>query len=297
MSFVARGVIVPIFSHFTAGGAALDEAVTREHVDWLISKGVHGIMTAGTTGEVALLSTNERKTLLEIVMDEASDQVPVMAHVGAATTQDTLDMALHARACGVDAISIVTPYYHGLSEQELVGHFCCVADSVPELPVYLYNIPQNAVNSISKALVENVVARSANVVGAKDSSGSLQSMADLVELAGGSFQVICGSDGLIVQALQRGACAAVSGNANAFPEIMLKVFDAYWRGDPEAASGQLARLGEVRKALGAGPYLSLLKSALRARGVRTGVLRPPLADLPAEAQEAIRVRLAEVDLS
>ncbi|MFO7697649.1 MAG: dihydrodipicolinate synthase family protein [Anaerolineae bacterium] len=295
-AFVARGVIVPIFTHFDREGFALDESITRDHVMWLLEKGIHGLMTCGTTGEVALLATNERKALLEIVMDQTRHRVPVMAHVGAVTTQETLDMARHARACHVDAISVVTPYYYRLSDRELLTHFCRVAESVPDMPMYLYNIPQNAGNVISKALVEEIVSRCPNVVGAKDSSGNLQAMIDLVGIADGKFQVICGSDGLIVQALEGGACAAVSGNANVFPEILVSTFDAFWRGDLAQAQSEISRLGEVRRALGSGSYLSLLKSALRARGLRAGAVRAPLSELSVEEQEGIRRRLGEIVL-
>lgn len=285
-SFAARGVIVPLLTPLASDGAQVDEEALRAHVAWLIAKGVHGLMPCGTTGEGPLLTHQERRHVLEVVVETARHRVPVIAHVGAATTRETIDLAQHAQAVGADAVSAVTPYYFHLPDQALLDHYCRLAQAVPDLPVFLYNIPQCTGNTLSPAAVEAILARSPNVVGIKDSSGALASLSSLVGLNGGNFQVVCGSDALLLPALQAGACASVSGNANVFPEVVVGLFQAFWQGDLARARHQQALLDLARLAMGDGADLALLKAMAALRGLAMGPVRAPLP--PASPQAVAR---------
>ena len=293
--FTVRGVIVPLLTPFD-GALQVDEGALRAHVRWLIDKGVSGVMPCGTTGEGPLLTTEERRRVLEVVVEAASGRVPVIAHVGAVTTRETVELARHAEAAGAGAISVVTPYYFRLPDGALVDHFARVAGAVPGLPVFLYNIPQYAVNTITRAVAEEVLRRAPNVVGIKDSSGSLESLVSFVGLDGGRFQVVCGPDGLILQALQAGACASVSGNANVFPEVVVGLVEAAGRGDWEGARRQQELLNQVRAAMGDGGYLGLFKAVLGLRGRPMGGVRPPLPGATPETIAAAEGKLRELGL-
>jgi 4-hydroxy-tetrahydrodipicolinate synthase len=253
-------------------------------------------MPCGTTGEGPLLTTAERKLLLEVVLKSARERVPVIAHVGAATTSETIELALHARDCAVSAVSVVTPYYFPVAQRAMVEHFCRVADAVPDMAVYLYNIPSRTVNTFTRAGAEAVIARCPNVVGVKDSSGSLESIASFVGLKHGEFQVTCGSDNLVYQALQAGATAAISGNGNAYPEVLVRLFDAFWAGDLKRAAHQQQILDKVRNLLQNGGDLSLLKRGIDFRGLTGGAVRPPLLEFAPAEFEAIAAQLKAIEL-
>lgn len=293
-NFSVRGVIIPLITPFKAGGEEIDEGAMVALCNWLIGKGVHGLMPCGTTGEGPLLTTDERKRLLELVLKAAGGRVPVIAHVGAATTRETIELAKHAQTLGVEAVSVVTPYYFPVSQGAMVEHFCRTAESVPEMPVYLYNIPSRTVNIFTRAGAEAVIARCPNVVGVKDSSGSLESIRSFVGLKNGAFQVTCGSDNLIFEALKIGAVASVSGNGNAYPEVIVKLFEAFWKGDLETAAHQQQVLDVVRNLLQNGGDLSLLKRGVDFRGMRGGAVRPPLAEFALADFEPIRQGLEKV---
>ncbi len=292
VSFKIRGLIIPLVTPFNAGGEAIDEGAMNALCDWLIEKGVHGLMPCGTTGEGPLLSTDERKRLLEVVLAAARGRVPVIAHVGAVTTRETIELALHAQACAVSAASVVTPYYFPVSQQAMVEHFCRVANAVPALPIYLYNIPSRTVNSFTRAGAEAVIARCPNVLGVKDSSGSLESITSFTDLKGGEFQVACGSDNLIFKALEAGAIASVSGNGNAFPEVIVRLFNAFWKGDLKEAARQQQILDRIRNLLQNGRDLSLLKRGIDFRGLRGGAVRPPLLEFDPLEFEKIGAQLS-----
>ncbi len=295
-SFAIRGVIPPIFTPFTKGGERVDEGALRAHVHWLIEKGVHGLMPCGTTGECALLSGAERRRVLEVVVEVAGHRLPVIAHVGAASTHETIELARHAQACGAEAISVVTPYYFRLADEALIAHYCRVAEAVAAMPVFLYNIPQNTGNVLSPAVAAAIAARCPNVAGIKDSAGKLATLLAFTRLNGRRFQVVCGSDALVLRALQGGACASVSGNANVFPEVVTAVFEAFWQGDRERARRCQARLDQVRRILSRSDSFSLMKRALELRGVKGGSVRPPLLEASDEMVADLERRLRALRL-
>ena len=293
-SFKIRGVIVPLVTPFNSGDE-IDEGAMAGLCDWLIEKGVHGLMPCGTTGEGPLLSTSERKRLLEVVLSAARGRTPVIAHVGAATTRETIELAKHAASTGIPAVSVVTPYYFPVTQNAMIEHFCRTAQAVPDTAVFLYNIPSRTVNSFTRAGAEAVIERCPNVLGVKDSSGSLESITSFIGLKQGQFQVTCGSDNLIHKALQAGAVAAITGNGNAIPEVVVKLFEAHWNGDHKKAAHQQQVLDQVRNLLQNGKDLSLLKRAVDYRGLRGGMVRPPLLEFNPAEFEAIAAELKNIE--
>ncbi len=295
-AFAVRGVIVPILTPFAKGGEALDEGALRDHARWLAGKGVHGIMPCGTTGEGPLLSTAERRRVLEVVVEAVGARVPVMAHVGAPSTRETVELARHAQATGAAAVSVVTPYYFCLSDAALLEHYCRVAGAVPDMPVFLYSIPQNAGNRLTPALGGAIVERCPNVAGIKDSAGDLKALLAFTGLKGGRFQVVCGNDSLVLDALEGGACGSVSGNANVCPEVLVELFEAFWRGDRAQARYWQERLHQVRHFLGGSESFSLMKRGVGLRGLRGGSVRPPLLEASDEAVADLDRRLRGLHL-
>jgi dihydrodipicolinate synthase/N-acetylneuraminate lyase len=291
-----RGVIPPIFTPFTTGGTKIDLDALVTHADWLLSRGVHGLMPCGTTGEGPLLSGEERMQVTAAVIEVASGRAPVVAHVGAASTVETVALALDAVERGAEALSVVCPYYYRLPPPALVEHFVAVANSVPQSPVYLYNIPQLTGNALSPALAAEIKARAPNVVGIKDSTGELQVMAEYGIIDEGRFQVICGSDGLILSALRQGAVGCVSGNANVFPELVVRLFDSNQQGQGGRAERLQATLDQVRSIMLDGRSIGLMKQMLGQRGLQAGPVRPPLPEVDGAAVRAAAQALGELGL-
>jgi len=295
--FRLRGVFVPLVTPFDKRGD-LDTAALEHLVDYLIEAGVHGLFVGGTTGEFALLSTSERKRLAEVVIDRTAGRLPVVVHAGAPSTRETIDLARHARGAGAPAVAVVAPYYFALSDVALVAHYTDVCEAVGDFPVLLYNIPQCTVNALGPQVAAEIVARCPNVVGIKDSTGNLSQTIEYTTLRP-DFQVAQGADGLLVAGLSMGIQAAVSGNANVFPELAREVFDAWWRGDQTAAREAQVRFDAARRPLRDGNNLSLFKRVLARRGVPVGDVRGPLqaaseaeVDAAVEAIQAAGIRVA-----
>lgn len=274
--FTIEGVVPALLTPMAEDGVHVDDGALRHLCDFLIEQGVHGLMPCGTTGEGPLLNIAERKRVAEVVLEAAGGRVPVIVHVGTLTTHETIELARHAYEIGADACSVVMPYYYLLDEETLITHLSRVASSVPDMPIFLYNIPQNTGNSLSLRAVQTIAEIHPNVVGIKDSSGDLSLLIRFMEVRGGAFNVVIGSDILFFPGLIMGARACVSGNANVFPELFVSLFEAFKNADYERCRAFQEKINAIIYILGDGKDLSLFKEVLGQRGVRAGEVRPPL---------------------
>jgi 4-hydroxy-tetrahydrodipicolinate synthase len=293
------GLIVPLLTPFTADGENLDITALEALSEYLIRKGINGLMPCGTTGEFAILRHSERQQVTEVVVKLVAGRVPVVVHTGAITTAETIALTRHARECGADAASIITPYFYGLTYQALVEHYAAVSTAVPDFPLFLYNIPQRAGNNLSPEVVAEISRRCPNVVGIKDSSGNIGQLAQERILVKRRFYTLVGSDNLILPGIANGADGAIAGNANVFPEPFVSLIKALADGDWTAAGTFQDKVTTGAAILGNASDLSLFKGVLRRRGLDTGPTRRPL--LTASEQEINRcvdaMQAAGIDLS
>jgi 4-hydroxy-tetrahydrodipicolinate synthase len=274
-----KGVIVALLTPFDEQGN-LHKAATARLVEFLVGRGIHGLFPGGTTGEGPLLTGQERRQLAETVVEAADGRVPVIVHTGAVTTAETLELAQHAQSIGAQATAIIPPYYYHHSDEALFRHFESIATQTPDLPIYLYNYPAVAGNHLSVDLITRLVECCPNIVGMKDSSGTLDTLAACSSLRGGSFSAATGSDGLILAAMAMGVDACVSGNANVVPELVVALYHAAAEGNLELARELQTKVDTVRGLLGDGRDLTLFKGILAQRGLDVGAVRAPLLQAP-----------------
>jgi 4-hydroxy-tetrahydrodipicolinate synthase len=278
MSFKVKGVIVPLLTPFDERGKIYTPA-TKQLVEFLIERGIHGLFPGGTTGEGPLLTIQERRQLAETVVEAADGRVPVIVHTGAITTAETLKITQHAQAVGAQAAAMIPPYYYHHSDEALLRHFELIATQTSDFPIYLYNYPV-AGNHLSVDLIARLVECCPNIVGIKDSSGTLNTLVACSSLRDGNFNTANGSDGLILAALAMGFDACVSGNANVVPELVVALYHAATEGNLELARELQRKVDAVRQLLGDGGDLSLFKGILAQRGLEAGAVRAPLLQAP-----------------
>lgn len=260
------GVIPAVLTPIREGRVA--EQPLRAHVDALIEAGVHGLYPVGTAGEGPLLSDEERRRAAEIVVEQAAGWVPVMVHVGHISTKGTVALARHARDIGADAIGVVTPYFYSLTQQQLEAHFRTVAAAVDPLPVYLYNIPANAKNSIASGTAARLVRDVPNIQGIKDSSKDMAKLMSYLSAVGPDATVLVGSDDLLHPAVVVGAAGLISALANVAPELIARLYEAARAGDTATARRLQQAAVDLRNLLKSGPYGAAYKFAVRWRGNR-----------------------------
>ncbi|MEZ4867274.1 MAG: dihydrodipicolinate synthase family protein [Caldilineaceae bacterium] len=285
MDFKLQGIITPLVTPFDAAGE-LNIAAVKPLVDYLIDRGIHGLFPAGTTGEGALLTLVERRQLAEAVVDAAAGRVPVIIHAGATTTCAAQELVHHAQAIGAQAAAIIPPFFYRHRDDALLTHYVTVANSAPDFPIYLYNFPAVSNNTLTFDLVMAMRAQAPNIIGMKDSSGSLELLNQLHTATNGQFNTANGGDGQILMAQALGFDASVSGNSNVAPELFVALYTAAHAGKLAEARLLQQKVNQVRQLLGDGSDLSLFKQMVARRGVDVGDVRAPLlAAAPAMVAE------------
>ncbi len=290
-----HGVIPAVLTPFTESGD-INERALRDYVDFLICRGVHGLFPLGTNGSGPLMSVADRKKVLSIIVDEARKRVPVIVHTGAISTQETIEVTEYAHEVGADACAVVTPWYFPHDDTSLELHFSLVAEAVPSLPMYLYNIPGNAKNDLKPKLVGRLAEKHKNIVGIKDSSKDLSRLQDYLSILGEGYDVVVGTDALVYPALAMGATGVVSAVGNCFPEIMVELYEAFTAGDFVKAKELQFRANKVRDVLKLGSYITPYYEALKLRGVKIGDVKMPLRSLTELEKEKIKQGLQELNL-
>jgi 4-hydroxy-tetrahydrodipicolinate synthase len=284
------GVTVAMITPLDDGGQIMEAAV-RKHVDFLIDKGVNCLYPGGTTGEMYLLSVDQRKKLAETVVNQAAGRVTVFIHAGAMAQSDTIELARHARQIGADGIGVVTPSFFKAGDREMEEYFVAVAQSVPaDFPMYVYNIPQCSTNDLKAEVIGRVVDRVPNVIGVKYSFVNMYRAAEYLKINNGNFSVLMGEDRLLTEVLAMGGAGVVSGSASVYPEPLVALYQAYQEGNFAEARKQEALATEVFDLLKNG-NMAYFKAALKMRGIDAGHMQKPLLDLPEAEMAELRAKL------
>ncbi len=267
-----KGVFPALVTPFDKDEKINEEAL-RNLVRYLMPN-VDGFVPVGTTGEFVYMTHEERRRVLEIVVDEVKGQKPVIAGTGAASTQEAILLAREAQRIGADACLVVTPYFLRPSEKGIFKHFYEVAKAV-DIPIILYNIPQTTDTYLPRRVVEDL-ADIPNIVGMKDSSGNLAYMMEILEYCGDRIQVLVGHDEIVVGALAAGASGMILASANVYPEIWREIYKAVQEGDLAKARELQFRVQKLSRIFTRYGGAVAVKAALNMMGFDVGNPRQPL---------------------
>ncbi|GAA1790973.1 4-hydroxy-tetrahydrodipicolinate synthase [Pseudarthrobacter sulfonivorans] len=294
MSSQLSGVLTALATPFTADGL-IDESQLRLLVDRSIDGGVDGVVACGSTGEFAALSADERRLVVETVVEHTAGRVPVVAQTGATSTAEAIRLSRHAQDCGADVLMLITPYYEPLSLPETTGYFSAVAEAV-ELPVMLYNYPSATGVNLDPETVGKLAREVENIQYIKDSSGDMGQAIQLIHRHREHITTIIGSDNLILAALTEGATAVMAGTANILPREIVAVRRAVAAGDFATAQAEWNRIYPLIDAILSAPFVPAIKATLAALGHPIGTPRRPTADLDAARVARIEKLIVELQI-
>jgi 4-hydroxy-tetrahydrodipicolinate synthase len=264
-------IVVALLTPFTEAGA-IDEEALGGHLEALIEAGVDAVMPAGTTGEGPLLDEDEVVDLVALAVATARGRIPVMAHVGRMSTRATVRLAERAVAAGASAVSAVVPAYYPLEEEQVIRHYRALLRASPASRAYAYTIPARTGNDLSPEAARTLADE--GLAGVKDSTKSLERHLSYLQVARDhpGFEVLMGSDGMVLPALDAGASGCVSAVANVRPDVLVRLSGAFVDGDQRVAEDAQGDLSRLREELSQGSTLQKLKEAtsraLQARGIR-----------------------------
>lgn len=280
-----RGILTALATPFGADGE-LDEATLRRVVDRSIDGGVHGVVACGSTGEFTALSSDERRRIVEIVVDQAGGRVPVIAQTGATSTAEAIRLSRHAESVGADIVMTIAPYYEPLNLDETTDYLRTVAGSV-SVPVMLYNIPMATGFDLSPDTVGALAREVENIKYIKNTTIDMAQSAQLIHHYGDVVSTFVGWDSLLLASVVEGAAGVMAGTANLVPSELVAVWNAVQAGDFQLARDEWDRVYPVVDAVMQQPFVPAVKAVLNALGLPVGPPRAPIAALDPAATSRI----------
>ena len=270
------GVAPAMATPLVPGTHTVNTAVVPQLVNFLLDKGVKGLFIGGTTGEGTQLDDDQRRALHEAAV-AAAGRAPVLLHVGAQRTEAAVALARHAAALRPAAIVAMTPTFYGLSDDALARYYHAIADAAPDTPLFLYDIPQFAVNGIGPALLARLAAELPSLAGLKTSRVDIQIVRQLIDALPPDRILLAGNESAALASLALGADGLISGLSTAIPEPFVALTQAVAAGQLDEARAWQRCINRLLAVLG-GARIGGIKAILNQRGIPVG---PPVPTLDA----------------
>ena len=287
------GVGTALVTPFTKSGD-LDEQAIRRLGRRQIDAGVHFLVPCGTTGENPTLTLQERARTVEILVDEAKGQTPILAGAGGYNTREIVHLANEMRKAGANGLLSVTPYYNKPTQEGLYQHFHAIAESTP-LPIVVYNVPGRTGSNVEPATLARL-ATIPNIVGVKEASGNISQMADVCHVVPPDFLVLSGDDVITLPLMALGGRGIISVASNEIPAEMVQMVEAAERGDFAAARTMQKRILPLMQVNFIESNPVPVKAAMAAMGLLEEVYRLPMCSPKPESREKILKILKGLDL-
>jgi len=265
----------------------------RKLTDHLIECGVHGLMTTGGNGEFPHLLPDERRKVLEVVVDETNGRVPVIACTTACSTRETILYTKHAKETGADAAIVVQPYYYKLPDAQIFEYYQRIAEET-DLPLVVYNNPGYTGNAIPPNLMVRILSLN-GVIGLKQSEYDLSQTLEIIRQAGDKVSIMTGIDSQVFPILCIGGRGVFSTAACVVARQMVELYKAFERGDVKGALKLHMKLQILNRFFEYDPgYVAPCKEALTMLGLPAGHVRSPLPRLT--EQERVQLKEALIKL-
>lgn len=289
-----HGVFPPITTPFVDGKVAYDKLASN--VEKWSRTGLKGFVVLGSNGEYVYLSEEEKRRVVDSVVQSAADEMLIIAGTGCESTTETLKLTEDCARLGAHAALVVTPHYYAgrMKEAALTKHFSELADQSP-IPILLYNVPKFTHINMAADFVARL-SEHPNIVGLKDSSGNVIQLGEILNGVAKDFNVLVGTAGVLFSGLTIGCAGGVCALANVAPQECVNIFDRVKAGDLEAARDLQLRMIPVNQAVTAVYGVPGLKAAMDMLGYFGGDPRPPLLPSSELERSEIEAILKKADL-
>jgi dihydrodipicolinate synthase/N-acetylneuraminate lyase len=280
------GIFPPLPTPFDAATGDFAPGPLQQNIRRLLDEHVHGIVVSGTTGEAPLLDADEQRRVVAAASEATSERAWLIVGTGGESTRQTIALTKAAAAEGADAVLVRAPSYFSAATTpaSLAAHFRAIADASP-VPVIIYNIPKYTHLALDPALLQQLAGHE-RIVGVKDSSGDLKSLA-AYRAAVPQWSVLAGSASLLYAGLELGCQGGVIGVACYAPKLCVQLMAEFAKGDRAAAGRLQERITPLDKEIVGKLGPAGVKAAMDAVGLYGGPPRPPLAPLSPADRERV----------
>ena len=288
-----EGIIPPLLTPFSNKGDLFEEGL-RNLIDFQVERGVKGLFICGTYGCGPSMTSEERKKVAEVTLDQVKGKITVIVHVGSSCIDTSLELARHAENIGADAVASVPPFYYAYDNESILSYYKQLVSKV-NLPVFVYNNPFRSGIMITSELLNQLAKE--GVAGIKDSSFNIVKFyEDIVTVEKKDFIFIIGTEALMLPALMAGARGCVSGLANVFPEINVQLYNLIKEAKYKEAAEKQIEIIKARKAIHLAPTIPVCHELLKVRGIDAGYPKKPFRKLTREELERVKTELVQIGL-
>jgi 4-hydroxy-tetrahydrodipicolinate synthase len=273
---------------------AVDEQGFQRFVEWQIDEGIDGVVPVGTTGESPTLSHAEHKRVVELCIEAARKRVPVIAGTGSNSTDEAIDLTLHAQKAGADAALIVLPYYNKPTPEGQYQHFKAIHDAT-DIPILIYNVPPRSAVDMSVETMARL-AKLPRIVGMKDATADLARPIRTKLAIDKDFTMLSGEDGTALPFLAQGGVGCISVTSNVAPRLTAEMHKAWREGDLKHAMKINERLMPVNDALFCETSPGPVKYAVSLLGRSSDEVRLPLAPIAAASRQKVQAAMVKAGL-
>ena len=255
--------------------------------EYLINNGSDGVVVAGSTGESATMSDEEKIKLFEAVVKRINKRASVVAGTGSNDTAKSIELTKAAAKTGVDGIMLVGPYYNKPTQEGYYQHFKAIAD-VTELPVIVYNVPGRTASNILPATVKRLSETVSNIVAIKEAAGSTDQATELRNLLPEDFTIYSGDDSLTLPMMAVGGNGVISVAGHVIGKEMQEMMSAFEAGDIKKAMQMHVSLYNFIKAMfiTTNPIPVKTITSIVSK-IDCGPLRLPLTDMTEKDKETM----------
>ncbi len=289
---IFRGSMVALVTPFKNG--KIDEKALKRLVEFHIENGTSALVPCGTTGESATLSYEEHDKVIELTIKFANGRIPVIAGTGSNSTEEAIVLTKHARKAGADASLQVSPYYNRPTQKGLYLHFKEIAKAV-DIPIIVYNIASRTGVNIEPETFAKL-AEIKNIIGVKESSGSLEQMARIKKVCPKEFLLISGDDALTLPVMAIGGVGIISVVANIIPRDVADMTAAFAKGDLNKARDLHYKMLPLVKAVFIETNPIPVKTAMGLMKLCEPDMRLPLCEMMPENKEKLVREMKEYRL-
>ena len=287
-------VITAMITPFHEDGSVNYEGAVKL-AQYYCENGSDGILVAGTTGEGATMTEEEKLKLFTDISAAVGDKVMVMANVGTNNTAQTIEFMKKAEKTGVDCFLAIVPYYNKPNQDGCYAHFAALAKAT-DMPILLYNVPGRTGGKIEAATVVKLAHDFKNIVGIKEASGDMSYAMKIARCVGPDFALYSGNDDITVPILSIGGSGVISVYANVMPAMCRQIVADWLDGNHARALENHLRYLQLMNDLFLEVNPIPVKAAMNMMGLDVGPMRLPLCEMGKANAATLRRTLEEAGL-
>jgi len=288
------GIFPPIPTPFINGKVAYNKL--ESNIEKWSKTGLKGFVVLGSNGEYVYLSEQEKRDVVESVVQSSPADMLIIVGSGCESTLETLRLTEDCAKMGAHAALVITPFYYGgkMNEAALINHYTVIADGSP-IPIVLYSVPKFTHLNLTTDIV-SILSKHPNIIGIKESSGDINLLGEFLNNVDESFHVLVGTAGVLYGALSIGCSGGIVALANVAPENCVEIFELVKETKFEKAKELQLRMIPVNKTVTSTYGISGLKAAMDMLGYFGGDPRLPLLPLSEVEKSEIKEILDRAEL-